>query len=366
MSILLFLGGAAYGYLLFFPVAFEFLSSNAVQAGFQPNYSIVKWAQFIFLLSISFGLAAQLPLVMSGLSLSGIVPYQTFRDYWKHAIVGLYAMGALFTPPDPLTQVMWATPLVFLYWFSLSLTKFLVNAQQAGERIDAREVFGEHWNVIAGVGVVAAAVVFFGGRALTNGAADPYLPLIDEVALVGPYLDGKLPDMLATATLFGVDATVALVGLAALVGLLAAFAALVRQMFVALDELVASEAVASGAAPASAGDPEGINIAGLSAEGVRAAPVEAFVEMPEDRALALSRRARPPPPRTTSTQTATSSNPSPRKRRRATCSRGPAPGCSRRSPKTRSTRTTSVATTTTSRSSRRRSRPRRSASSGRS
>ena len=291
MSILLFIGGAAYGYLLFFPVAFEFLSSNAVQAGFQPNYSIVKWAQFIFLLSISFGLAAQLPLVMAGLSLSGIVPYQTFRDYWKHAIVVLYALGALFTPPDPLTQVMWATPLVFLYWFSLSLTKFLVNAQQAGERIDAREVFRDHWNVVSGVGVVAAAVVFFGGRALTNGAIDAYLPRIDSVALVGPYLDTKLPDALATQTLFGVDVTVALVGLAVLVGLLAALAALVRQMFTALDELVASEAAAAGPVPASAGDPEGIDIAGLSAEGVRAAPVEAFVEMREDRALALASQA---------------------------------------------------------------------------
>jgi sec-independent protein translocase protein TatC len=291
LSVLLFLGGAAYGYLLFFPVAFEFLSSNAVQAGFQPNYSIVKWAQFIFLLTISFGLAAQLPLVMSGLSLSGIVPYQAFRDYWKHAIVGLYALGALFTPPDPLTQFMWATPLVFLYWFSLSLTKFLVNAQQAGERIDAKAVFREHWNVVSGVGVVAAALVFFGGRALTNGAVDAYLPRIDSVALVGPYLDTKLPDALATPTLFGVDATVALVGLAVLVGLLAAFAALVRKMFQALDELVASEAAAAGPAPASAGDPEGIDIAGLSAEGVRAAPVEAFVEMSEDRALALASQA---------------------------------------------------------------------------
>ncbi|WP_255198163.1 twin-arginine translocase subunit TatC [Halorarius litoreus] len=291
MSILLLLGGAAYGYLLFFPLAFEFLSSNAVQAGFQPNYSIVKWAQFVFLLSISFGLAAQLPLAMAGLSLSGIVPYQTFRDYWKHAIVGLYAIGALFTPPDPLTQVMWATPLVFLYGFSLSLTKFLVNAQQAGERIDSREVFRDHWNRIAGVGVVAAAVVFFIGRALTNGAADAYLPRIDSVALVGPYLDTKIPDALATSTLFGVDATVALAVAALGVGVVTGFLALVYLMFKALDELVAAEGGLGGPAPASTGSPGDIDVGELNAAGVRAAPPEAFADMTEQQALSLASAA---------------------------------------------------------------------------
>ncbi|WP_255151613.1 twin-arginine translocase subunit TatC [Halorarius halobius] len=284
MSVLLFLGGVAYGYLLFFPVAFEFLSSNAVQAGFEPTYSIVKWAQFVFLLSISFGLAAQLPLVMSGLSLSGIVRYQTFRDYWKHAIVGLYALGALFTPPDPLTQMMWATPLVVLYAFSLSLTKFLVNAQQAGERVDGKAVFRDNWNVIAGVGFLAAAATFLGGRALVGGALDPYLPRLDAVPLAGPYLDSKMPDALATTTLFGVDATYVLVAAALVVGLLAGGAALVYLMFQVLDELVASEAPAAS----SAGDPEGIDIENLDAAGVRAAPVEAFADMEEDRALALA------------------------------------------------------------------------------
>jgi len=121
-SLLLFLGGAAYGYLLFFPVAFDFLANNAAMAGFEPTYSIVKWAQFIILLTISFGLAAQLPLAMSALAYAEIVPYETWRDYWKHAIVGMYALGALFTPPDPLTQLMWATPLVALYAFSLGVT----------------------------------------------------------------------------------------------------------------------------------------------------------------------------------------------------------------------------------------------------
>ena len=134
------------------------LAANAAAADISPTYSIVKWVQFVFLLSLSFGLAAQLPLAMSGLSLSGVVPYETFRDYWKHAIVVLYAGGAVFTPPDPLTQLMWATPLVVLYAFSLGLTRFLTTAQAAGKEVGLKSTARESWNVVAGVGFLTGVV----------------------------------------------------------------------------------------------------------------------------------------------------------------------------------------------------------------
>lgn len=291
MSLLLLLGGGAYGYLLFFPVVFDFLSSNAVQAGLEPTYSIVKWAQFIFLLSISFGLAAQLPLAMAGMSLSGIVQYETFRDYWKHAIVTLYALGALFTPPDPLTQMMWATPLVLLYAFSLALTRFLLNARMAGERVGARYILRERWNVVAGSSLVAGAVTFFGGRAIVNGAADSLLGGVEALPYVGGYFDAKLPESLATETLFGLDATVSLALVAATVALVVGTGVVVVLMFRALDRLVAAEDRSRGPAPASAGDPSAIDLAELDAGGVRAAPAEAFAELSEERALALASQA---------------------------------------------------------------------------
>jgi len=87
----LFCVGVAYGYFVFFPVVFSFLAGNAVAGGFTPSYSIVKWAQFIFLLTVSFGLAAQMPLAITGLSYAEIVPYETFREKWRHAAVGIVA-----------------------------------------------------------------------------------------------------------------------------------------------------------------------------------------------------------------------------------------------------------------------------------
>jgi sec-independent protein translocase protein TatC len=66
----LFAIGVSYAYELFFPLMFDFLAGNADSAGFLPKYSIVMWFQFVALLATSFGLAAQLPLVMSVLSSS--------------------------------------------------------------------------------------------------------------------------------------------------------------------------------------------------------------------------------------------------------------------------------------------------------
>jgi len=132
----LFLGGTVYAYNLFFPVMFDFLANNAISAGLAPTYSIVDWTQFILVLGISFGVAAQLPLVMTALAYTEIVPYETFRDKWKYAVVGMFAFGAVFSPPDPFTQIMWAAPLVMLYAVSLYVARLAVALRRGRDAVD--------------------------------------------------------------------------------------------------------------------------------------------------------------------------------------------------------------------------------------
>ncbi|RNJ25400.1 twin-arginine translocase subunit TatC [Halosegnis longus] len=282
-AVLLLFAGAAYGYLLFFPVVFDFLAANAAAADISPTYSIVKWVQFVFLLSLSFGLAAQLPLAMSGMALSGVVPYETFRDYWKHAIVVLYAAGAIFTPPDPLTQLMWATPLVVLYAFSLGLTRFLVTAQAAGRQVGLKPTARKNWNVLAGVGFLTGAVTFLLGRATFDGQLDGVMRMLESLPYFGPSFAERFPQTLTTDTLFGVDAVVVVAVAAALVAAVAAFAVTVVLMFRALD------AVADRSPRvASTGDPADLDLSELDAAGIRAAPPEPFEALTEDEALALA------------------------------------------------------------------------------
>lgn len=267
----LFVGGVAYSYTLFFPIMFDFLANNALNAGLVPTYSIVDWTQFIFVLALSFGLAAQLPLVMTALAYAEIVSYETFRDKWKYAVLGMFAFGAMFSPPDPFTQAMWAGPLMVLYAFSLYLTRLTVALKRGGEALD---VVG---SVRANVNRLAAAAVLVGGVVwwfLGSG-----LQLINATVL--PRLPAWLrPGPLTTAGLLpGDGGPVAVAATAVGLGLLAAFLATLYYAWPSLE-------------PARRfGDPTEIDLATLDAAGIRAAPDEAFAALEQDEVLALARGA---------------------------------------------------------------------------
>ncbi|KAB1197546.1 MULTISPECIES: twin-arginine translocase subunit TatC [Haloferax] len=264
--VVLFVLGVAYGYFVFFPFTFAFLAKNAFSAGFTPTYSIVKWAQFIFLLTLSFGLASQLPLAMTGLSYAEIVPYELFRDKWRHAVVGIFAFGALFTPPDPFTQIMWAVPVISLYAFSLYLAKVVVTAKRGSEKMDVKSTATAHWNVLAGIGVVGGLLVYafyeYSGIQLANAG----------LGAIGSDYAFLAPESQLVLGAFVVSG--------ALVGLLGGVAYFVYRD---IERLERTEV--------GVGEPSKLDIGALSASGVRAAPPEAFAELDEDQAMGLASAA---------------------------------------------------------------------------
>jgi len=256
----LFVAGVAYGYYVFFPFTFAFLAQNAIAAGFTPTYSIVKWAQFIFLLTASFGLASQLPLAMTGLSYAEIVPYETFRDKWRYAVVGVFAVGALFTPPDPFTQIMWAIPVLTLYGISLYLAKVVTTARRGSERMDVRGSARTHWNVIAGTAAVGGLLVY--GFFARGGVG---------------YFNRGLAAIGSDYVVFA-PASPAVLGVYVLVAAVAAAAvALGYFVYSDLDDLAVVEA--------GVGDPSKVDLGDLDAAGVRAAPPEVFGALEEDEAM---------------------------------------------------------------------------------
>jgi len=268
LATVLFFAGLAYGYLVFFPVMFAFLANNALSAGFTPTYSIVLWAQFIFLLTLSFGLAAQLPLAMSGLAYAGIVPYETFRDRWRYAVVGMFALGALFTPPDPFTQIMWAVPMLVLYGFSLYLTKVVMTAKRGSEQISIGAAAARHWNVILGIGLVGGLLVYAFYTRGGLGTANDLLAWM-----------GSSRRLSAPGTALPVSRTVGLALWAALGALVAGLVAFMYFVYAELDD---------AAAPVAVADPADIDLSALDAAGIRAAPPEAFADLSEDDAVAMA------------------------------------------------------------------------------
>ncbi|XVH30250.1 twin-arginine translocase subunit TatC [Haloferacaceae archaeon DSL9] len=269
----LFVGGAAYGYAVFFPVMFSFLAGFGFDAGFNPSYSIVMWTEFIALLTLSFGLAAQMPLMITGLSYAEIVPYETFRDKWRHAVVAIFVFGALFSPPDPFTQIMWAVPLIVLYGASLYLAKIVVTAKRGSANISVPAVARRRWNALVGLllGGLALSYVYYeyGGIDATNGllarTGSDY-----RIAPPGWGL-GTSPEV--AIAIYGGIAGVAF-------------------LLFGLAYFVYAELDAKASPPErSAGDPAAIDMDSLDAAGVRAAPPEAFAELSEDEALSVASAA---------------------------------------------------------------------------
>ncbi|QLD85999.1 twin-arginine translocase subunit TatC [Natronomonas halophila] len=276
-SAALFAGGVAYAYYLFFPLMFAFLASNAVGAGFEPTYSISMWAQFIFLLSMSFGLAAQLPLAMSSLSYSGIVQYETFRDKWKYAVIAIFVFGALFSPPDPFTQIMWAVPLVTLYGISLYISKIVVTTKRSSSSIDIPATARERWNALAGLFLVGVALVYafytYGGYELVNSVLAAVNSSYRFLPTGGAY---DVPD----TTYIGV--------LGAIYGLIFTAVGLGYFVYDGLEEPTRNQYAVPGGTP---GDPAAIDLSQLDEAGIRAAPVAAFARLEEEEALALAEEA---------------------------------------------------------------------------
>ncbi|PHQ37366.1 preprotein translocase subunit TatC [Halorubrum persicum] len=267
----LFAVGVGYGVYAFFPIMFSFLAGFGLEAGLQPTYGIVMWTEFIVFLSLSFGLAGQMPLLITGLSYSGIVQYETFRDKWRYAVVAIFVFGAVFSPPDPFTQLMWAFPLIVLYGFSLYLAKLVVTAKRSSDRIHVLGAAWNHWNVVGGAAVLGGGLVYafyeYGGRTAVN----------DLLRLANS--DWRF---LEPGAGLGTDPATA-------AGIYAAVWALA---FVAVATLWAVYAdLDTTSAGYQYGDPSAIDVSELDAAGVRAAPDDVFAAMDEEESLAIAQAA---------------------------------------------------------------------------
>ncbi|WP_436925199.1 twin-arginine translocase subunit TatC [Halosimplex amylolyticum] len=275
LSVVLFAGGIAYAYYLFFPLMLGFLAGNAVNAGFEPAWSIVKWTQFIAFLGFSFGLAAQLPLAMSSLAYLRILSYQAMRDRWRYAVLGIFVFGAFFSPPDPLTQIMWALPLIGLYAFSLALARFAELLRRSADEVSAGLVLRTYWNQLAGIALLTFAAGYLFVVRMGVAAVNDVLAGLPEQYQRGPY-----PSL---AEMTGLDPQVvaALVGLAVMAVALgvALFAFSIRELNAARDP---TEPV---------GSPAEIDLLALDAAAIPATPPERFEDMDEGEATELAREA---------------------------------------------------------------------------
>jgi sec-independent protein translocase protein TatC len=113
-SAALFYTGVAFSYFFVVPVIIQFMLGYATER-IQPMISVGAYFTTISRLCLAFGLVFQLPIVILLLSILGIVSPWLFLRQWRYAVVIIFVAAAVFTPPDPVSQVLMAVPLVVLY-----------------------------------------------------------------------------------------------------------------------------------------------------------------------------------------------------------------------------------------------------------
>lgn len=119
----LFLTGAALVYYIMMPFVLWFsLSQEIVGAGAISVELLPKVADYLTLVTallLAFGLCFQLPVVLSLCGLAGLVSSQALKSARRYAIVGVFVVAAVVTPPDPISQITLALPLILLYEISI-------------------------------------------------------------------------------------------------------------------------------------------------------------------------------------------------------------------------------------------------------
>lgn len=121
-STLLFIGGAAFGYFIVFPFGFKFLMSFATDL-IQPAPRLKESLSFCSMLLFAFGLTFELPLLILFLSKVGVVNARMLARNRRYAIVAIFIVAAILTPPDVVSQLMMAIPLLILYEAGIWIAK---------------------------------------------------------------------------------------------------------------------------------------------------------------------------------------------------------------------------------------------------
>ena len=129
---LMFLLGASFAYYIVVPVGFDFLIAfgNSVVSVLP---SIGKYVGFFTKLLIGFGIAFELPVITFFLAKIGLVNDQMLKDFFRYAVVLIFIVAAVLTPPDVISQVLMAAPLLILYGVSIYIAKVFNPAQKEEE-----------------------------------------------------------------------------------------------------------------------------------------------------------------------------------------------------------------------------------------
>ncbi len=138
--VLFFIGGSLVYYLIF-PMVVRFFISFETMGGtdslpIELEQRVAEYFSLMMKLIFAFGLCFQLPVVMTLMARVGLATSKGMAAKRKYAIVGVFIFAAIFTPPDPISQLSLAFPIILLYELSIIMARFVEKKREVDEYDD--------------------------------------------------------------------------------------------------------------------------------------------------------------------------------------------------------------------------------------
>ncbi len=141
---LLFFLGAAFGYYILSPLSINFLSNYQLDPSILNEFDITSYISTLTMLVLASAIMFQLPVVVYFLAMSGLVTSGMLRSYRRHAIVIILVLAAVITPPDVISQVLIAMPILVLYEAGIQIAKRLEKKRALkAEKEDIKDAMGD-------------------------------------------------------------------------------------------------------------------------------------------------------------------------------------------------------------------------------
>lgn len=125
--------GASFAYFVLIPVGLTYLGGYGSGENFEASFRLKDYLSLVMTLMLGMALVFQLPLVMVFLARAGMASAEFYRRYRKFSIVGALLVGSMLTPPDVVTQLLMAGPLVLLYETGILATVFFLKRAEAAK-----------------------------------------------------------------------------------------------------------------------------------------------------------------------------------------------------------------------------------------
>lgn len=141
-SVVLFFLGMAFAYFLVFPVVFHFLNA-VIPEGVSMATDIDRYLSFVLGMFLAFGTTFEVPIVVILLNRIGLVSIEQLKKARPYMIVCAFAVAAVVTPPDVISQFLLAVPLWLLYEFGILMCRFMGKPAASIERESTDEIIME-------------------------------------------------------------------------------------------------------------------------------------------------------------------------------------------------------------------------------